>query len=83
MNSILQENAGGNIDRISICAKVEREFEVEVLDNNFDVIKIFEDSVPEIFSETCGGRYFSVQIDYQTGKIVDWGKIKKNLAGQL
>lgn len=73
----------GKISKLSICAKIDRDFEVEVIGADFNVVKVYEDFVPDIFPGTCGGRYLSLEIDYETGKVTDWEKVKERLWGDI
>ena len=63
--------------KISMCAKCSDLFSASLIDDNGKTIGEYEGYVPDFFPEKHYGDYVELDIDIETGKILNWNKPTK------
>jgi len=73
-----------NVKRIKTCIKVCDRFTAEVFDEAGNNIRTIEDEyVPDCFPGQHYGDYLELDIDIETGQIINWKKPTPDQLGQL
>lgn len=73
-----------NVKRIKTCIKICDRFTAEVLDVAGNVIRSIEDEyVPDCFPGQHYGDYLELDIDIETGQIINWKKPTQEQISQL
>jgi len=63
--------------KISMCAKCSDLFDASLIDDNGKTIGEYEGYVPDFFPGKHYGDYVELDIDIETGKILNWKKPTK------
>ncbi len=63
-----------NAKTLSIHMKCRDTFECQILDQDGEVIKVYEGYVPSFLPGNHGGDYLTLDIDLDTGQITNWNE---------
>ena len=73
-----------NVNRIKTCIKVCDRFTADVLDETGNTVRSIEDEyVPDCFPGQHYGDYLELDIDIETGQILNWKKPTPEQLSQL
>ncbi|EMK0351988.1 hypothetical protein V8J08_004273 [Citrobacter amalonaticus] len=73
-----------DVKRIKTCIKVCDRFTAEVIDSDGNTVRSIEDEyVPDCFPGTHYGDYLELDIDIETGQILNWKKPTPEQLSQL